>query len=104
MNCPDGGSCHHECQAACLRVLLCGPLSGVFPEDEWPPGMRERARAAQNELNALICPMTTCGARPGERHTWACIARRAGWGDDVDEEARAAGMPGDGPYGGGGTS
>jgi hypothetical protein len=38
------------------------------------------------------CPMTTCSARPGERHTVACIARRAGWGEDVEDEARAAGI------------
>lgn len=34
--CPDDGACHHECAAACWRVRTCGPLSGVFPGDEWP--------------------------------------------------------------------
>lgn len=35
--CPDGGVCHHECAvAACFRVRYCGPLSGIFPENQWP--------------------------------------------------------------------
>ena len=34
--CPDGGACHHGCDAECFRVLYCGPLSDVFPSDEWP--------------------------------------------------------------------
>lgn len=37
--CPDLGTCHHECQAACFRVISCGPLSGVYPDDEWPERM-----------------------------------------------------------------
>ena len=37
--CPDGGKCHHSCgpNDRCFRVDTCGPLSGVFPNDEWPP-------------------------------------------------------------------
>lgn len=35
--CPDSGTCHHECRPGpCFRVLCCGPLSGVYPENEWP--------------------------------------------------------------------
>lgn len=35
--CPDGGTCHHSCEAGpCFRVKHCGPLSKVFPNDEWP--------------------------------------------------------------------
>jgi len=36
--CPDDGTCHHDCDAEgpCWRVLACGPLSGVYPGDEWP--------------------------------------------------------------------
>ena len=39
--CPDGGTCHHGCnlsrpKSPCWRVRYCGPLSGVFPGDEWP--------------------------------------------------------------------
>lgn len=43
--CPDGGACHHKCDSVgglgqpagyCYRVECCGPLSGVFPNDEWP--------------------------------------------------------------------
>jgi hypothetical protein len=35
--CPDDGACHHRCGAVCWRVLMCGPLSGKFPDDRWPP-------------------------------------------------------------------
>jgi hypothetical protein len=44
--CPDGGTCHHQCQAArlCSRVIDCGPLSGVFPGDRWPEDVRKAAR------------------------------------------------------------
>jgi hypothetical protein len=39
--CPDGGTCHHSCtRPTCFRVEHCGPLSGVFPGDEWPEGVR----------------------------------------------------------------
>ncbi len=36
--CPDGGACHHECDAECWRRFHggCEPLSGVFPGDVWP--------------------------------------------------------------------
>lgn len=36
--CPDGGRCHHSCVRTdqCFRVRTCSPLSGVFPNDEWP--------------------------------------------------------------------
>lgn len=35
--CPDDGACHHACPGdECWRVANCGPLSGVFPGNEWP--------------------------------------------------------------------
>jgi hypothetical protein len=34
--CPDGGTCHHKCALGCWRVDVCGPLSGVYPDDAWP--------------------------------------------------------------------
>jgi hypothetical protein len=35
--CPDGGACHHNCEIThCFRVESCGPLTGVYPNDEWP--------------------------------------------------------------------
>lgn len=34
--CPDGGTCHHECERACFRVKSAAPLSGVFPGNRWP--------------------------------------------------------------------
>lgn len=36
MRCPDEGRCHHGCGKRCWRVSTCGPLSGVFPDDQWP--------------------------------------------------------------------
>ena len=45
LRCPDDGACHHECPslAQCFRVLCCGPLSGVYPNDEWSPDIRAAA-------------------------------------------------------------
>lgn len=40
--CPDGGKCHHGCARRCFRVLTAGPLSGVFPGDEWPQEITAR--------------------------------------------------------------
>ena len=34
--CPDGGKCNHKCEDRCWRVDNAGPLSGVFPNDDWP--------------------------------------------------------------------
>ena len=34
--CPDGGKCHHACTDGCFRVECCEPLSGVFPDNQWP--------------------------------------------------------------------
>ncbi len=34
--CPDGGRSHHHCTGDCWRRKNVGPLSGVFPNDEWP--------------------------------------------------------------------
>lgn len=37
MQCPDGGVCHHDCaESECFRVRSAGPVSGVFPNNEWP--------------------------------------------------------------------
>lgn len=36
VKCPDDGTCHHECMATCFRAKYCAPLSGVYPNDEWP--------------------------------------------------------------------
>jgi hypothetical protein len=38
--CPDGGTCHHECQGRdCFRVDCCEPLSDVYVDDKWPEGL-----------------------------------------------------------------
>lgn len=34
--CPDAGHCHHDCVVGCWRVENAGPLSGVYPNNEWP--------------------------------------------------------------------
>jgi hypothetical protein len=36
--CPDTGTCHHACpiEAVCWRTRHAGPLSGVYPNDQWP--------------------------------------------------------------------
>lgn len=58
--CPDGGTCHHGCWERrplgpgfvdqrgrpCFRVLTCGPLSGKFPGDYWPPEVLAAEREA----------------------------------------------------------
>lgn len=45
--CPDGGACHHQCPETCFRVKYCGPLSGVYPDDNWPPEIAEAARTGR---------------------------------------------------------
>lgn len=50
--CPDGGYCHHECTSNCFRVLACGPLSDVFPGDDWPEEV-VRAHVASSADPAL---------------------------------------------------
>lgn len=32
--CPDSGTCHHECTVGCWRVANAGPLS--FYGEDWP--------------------------------------------------------------------
>lgn len=45
--CPDQGRCNHHCRAtqACFRVLLAGPLSGIYPDDTWPADIRTEHKA-----------------------------------------------------------
>jgi hypothetical protein len=38
--CPDGGTCHHWCDARCFRVECCEPLSGVYAGNRWPNDAR----------------------------------------------------------------
>jgi hypothetical protein len=52
--CPDGGACHHECSyLECFRVRSCGPLSGVFPQDQWPLEVSLEHGADLPEVKAL---------------------------------------------------
>lgn len=58
--CPDGGTCHHQCAEKCFRVNTCEPLSGVFPGDTWPEGVRaQHANApARQEGDGIRCGLT----------------------------------------------
>lgn len=48
--CPDGGKCHHQCEGAyCFRVSCCGPLSGLYENDEWPEWLRELLKEPPDE-------------------------------------------------------
>lgn len=57
--CPDGGACHHRCVRdgrdptkgrPCWRVRTCGPLSNVFPGDDWPEETKRSHRPAPEAL------------------------------------------------------
>lgn len=54
--CPDGGACHHECDGGpCWRVANAGPLSGVYPDDQWPSQLDGSATAEpEDEAAAYI--------------------------------------------------
>lgn len=59
--CEDRGACHHSCPMVtdsegdhgfpCFRVLAAGPLSGVFPDDEWPRTLVQSHRFAQERVD-----------------------------------------------------
>lgn len=71
--CPDGGVCHHWCaDGPCFRVGSCGPLSGVFPGDQWPAALR--AAGGQEEP---VCPLAEAGIEHRPHHyltpvPWDC--------------------------------
>jgi hypothetical protein len=48
--CPDGGTCHHGCTTGCFRVSWAGPLSGVYPGDEWPADVRAAEASSDGVL------------------------------------------------------
>jgi len=73
--CPDGGTCHHECEAACWRVSTCGPLSGVFPGDRWPEEVRGGVVIRPGMIDTQLvtsgdCPETNDRDAPGS--PWFC--------------------------------
>lgn len=96
--CPDGGTCHHDCQGACFRVQHCSPLSGVFPNDRWPAWI-----AGDVELGSLRgkCDVErgpcACGAFhgtliPSREHIHSVMMARsaeikAGWGEKEERMA-----------------
>lgn len=51
--CPDGGYCHHDCEAGCYRVRAAGPLTGAFPGDKWP-AVVVRAETARDIEKAIM--------------------------------------------------
>ena len=50
--CPDDGHCTHLCLPGrgCFRVKYCVPLSGVFPEDEWPDAVLDEHCGDEQDL------------------------------------------------------
>ena len=54
MNCADGGKCHHFCLRTCWREKNCAPLSGVFPDNEWPSQKREIKPRTDKERLAFV--------------------------------------------------
>jgi len=96
--CPDGGTCHHGCHdSECFRVSNCGPLSGVYPNDEWPKHDRVRLDLQMDPDLAMPADMrnlvdrgdrnrafnSTCGAtawfgRPAREHPHCCECQDAG--------------------------
>ena len=50
--CPDGGTCHHDCNDQCWRVGACGPLSGVYPDDDWPADVMDEHAPGQRKEEA----------------------------------------------------
>lgn len=78
--CPDGGACHHECELACFRVSFCGPLSGVYPRDEWPKNL-DRVHVAMDP-SVPKCPHG-CGRLHWLDDQWFCPVCRDEWNDEV---------------------
>lgn len=48
--CPDEGFCHHGCTVGCWRVANAGPLSGVYPDNEWPDEVQDTHRDNDGSL------------------------------------------------------
>lgn len=64
MSCPDGGTCHHLCSqigGGCFRVAFCGPLSGVYPDNQWPEEVR-----VQNGVQPDVAEPESSQVRPDE--------------------------------------
>ena len=54
VRCPDNGTCHHGCESGnCFRVGFCGPLSGVFPHNQWPEDLRFDEEAHLTHLDKM---------------------------------------------------
>lgn len=72
--CPDGGTCHHECERACWRVFNAEPLSAARWGSSWPAEVRAAERAALMMGPKHRPPAPTPGGEhnaqpPGERVT-----------------------------------
>lgn len=48
--CPDDAVCHHGCSRGCFRVACCGPLSGVYANDDWPHRIWKQYQDTDGEL------------------------------------------------------
>lgn len=80
--CPDEGHCHHGCSPdACWRVQTCSPLTGAYPDGEWP----DRIVAAYGGEGAAdpacvesthagrACPAQAQGALPDRNVLWRVL-------------------------------
>lgn len=74
--CPDGGACHHGCAYGCFRVETCEPLSGVFPDDQWPA---EVLVLSQQSVRARRLALSLLDLGEGVDGTESQLAR---WGFD----------------------
>lgn len=81
--CPDGGTCHHGCTAPyCWRVENAGPLSGVYPDDEWPTSVRaasvaqrwrERAQASRDDARQAVDRATDLSLSPWNQALYGAL-------------------------------
>ena len=107
--CPDAGKCHHDCQIGCWRVANAGPLSGVYPNNEWPASVVGDIAAVANMPGAWVWDADDVYQReqyqtsgrfvvvpveheqPGDR-VWVCSFWERG-GSDVACTPETGGLP-----------
>jgi hypothetical protein len=84
--CPDGGTCHHQCEpSACFRVRNCGPLSVAnYPGNRWP----DDVQAQHADRKPQRCPRK----RPHGPHNYQLETKTPVWGK-VATSHRCPGIP-----------
>jgi len=78
--CPDGGKCHHDCLVGCWRVGNAGPLSDVYPNDEWPESV-----TGDLDLDLVFWPDAGHPApwQPGPSRSWRFYVRKKRWWERI---------------------